>query len=112
MNIGDFRDSRYLTKEDVGNGTLLTIARVSKENVALKDDDEEIKPVVFFQEVKKGFVCNKTNAEKIIEITGEADEVQETWIGKKIVLWSDPNVSFGSRKTGGIRVKQPSDLPF
>ncbi|GAF83248.1 unnamed protein product, partial [marine sediment metagenome] len=29
----------------------------------------------------------------------------EEWIGKQIVLWADPTVSFGGKLVGGVRVR-------
>lgn len=34
-----------------------------------------------------------------------------TWVGRRVRLYRDPEVSFGRDKTGGIRVSHMSDLP-
>ena len=44
---------------------------------------------------------NSTNAELIGNITGSEDT--DGWIGRKIVLYKDDNVSFGGKLVGGIR---------
>ncbi len=58
-----------------------------------------------FNEVEKPMVLNSTNGQIIAAITGS--EETDNWIGKKIVLYDDPNVSFGGKLVGGIRVRAP-----
>lgn len=33
-----------------------------------------------------------------------------TWIGKRLTLWCDPEVTFGRDKTGGVRIKAMSHI--
>jgi hypothetical protein len=73
--------------------------------VALQDDSPENKPVIFFAEVDKGLACNKVNREMIANIVGSRET--EHWPGRKIVLYDDPNIVYGGRITGGIRVRAP-----
>jgi len=103
MRIGEMKDSKYLKKEDVGEGKLVTIAKIEQQNVAMEDQPPEMKWVVYFHEVEKGMPFNWTN----IQLTAKAVGSEETddWIGKKIVLYEDPNVSFGGKLVGGIRVR-------
>lgn len=120
MNVNDFKTSKFLKKDDVGIGVLVTIRSITKENVAAEGADPEMKICIHFNELEKPLVCNSTNAQLIAQITGEEDDIEQTWIGKKIVLYTDPNVSFGGKLIGGIRVRAPkgqakiqeSPLPF
>ncbi len=50
-------------------------------------------------------VLNNTNAQ-IIAMILKSEETDD-WIGKQIVLYDDPNVSFGGKLVGGIRVRAP-----
>ena len=103
MRIGEMKESKYLKKEDVGQGKLVTIKSLEQVNVAMEDQPEEIKWVIHFQEFPKGMVLNWTNIQLIAKATGS--EETDTWTGKKVVVYEDPNVSFGGKLTGGIRIR-------
>ena len=107
MRIGEMKESKFLKKEDVGQGRLFTIVKIERRNVAMDDQPEELKWVMSFKEVEKGFVTNWTNLQLIAKALG-SEEV-ETWSGKQIVLYDDPNVSFGGKLTGGIRCRAPKN---
>jgi hypothetical protein len=116
-SINDIKSSKFLKKEDVGEGVLVTIKSLEQENVAKEGAEPEMKFVLHFNEFEKPLVLNSTNAQIIAKITGAEDEIEVKWIGKSIVLYNDPNISFQGKLTGGIRVraaKTPakSDLPF
>ena len=65
--------------------------------------DGENKPVVFFQNKKKGVVLNVTNANAIAQYYGDD---MDHWAGKTIVLFT-MMVSFQGRMQPGIRVRIP-----
>jgi len=117
-SLRDVKNSKYLAKEDIGQGILVTINKVDKANVALEGNAPEMKFTVHFDEVTKPLVLNTTNAEIIAEIAKADEDIENTWLGHQIVLYVDPNVSFGGKRTGGIRVRAPRnitdkpDLPF
>lgn len=118
-SLSDIRSSKFLKKDDVGEGVLVTIREVTKENVAKEGADPEIKFALTFQELDKPLVLNSTNGQIIAQITGHEDDIEHNWPGTKIVLYNDPNVSFGGKLTGGIRIRAPrnmskpvQDLPF
>ena len=103
MKIGAAFPSNYLKKEDCGNGILVTVKEVRVEDVGGNGDPQDAKPVVHFHETDKGMVINRTNAEIMTQAMGTDDT--DGWIGKQIVLYNEPNIWFGSKQTGGIRVK-------
>ena len=106
-----FGNSRYLSKENVGAGSILTIASASKENIAKENEPEKEKWVLWFHESKKGFVLGPTTANQIIHIFGLTEEVQivdGTIFNQQITLWNDPTVPYAGKFIGGIRVRQPS----
>jgi len=119
MKIGKMKESKYLTKDDVGDGVLVTITKLEQQNVALDNEPEETKWIMHFKEFSKGLVLNWTN----IQLTAKATGSEETddWPSKKIVLYTDENVSFGGKLVGGIRIRaaknqekefDPDDLPY
>ena len=103
--IGEMIESKYLKQSDVEEETEVTIAKVGQLNVAREDQEPEMKWAVRFQELKKPMVLNSTN----IQLLAKACESEDTddWIGKKVVIYADPNVSFGGKLVGGLRVKLP-----
>lgn len=107
MNISDLKTSKFLKKEDVGAGVLVTISSLTRENVAMEGADQDMKCAVHFEELDKPLVLNSTNGQIIAGITGYQDDIEKNWIGQKIVLYTDPNISFNGRLVGGIRVRAP-----
>lgn len=100
--VKDLGESKYLAKEDVGTGKIVTITGWDKQDVSRDCDPTSIKYILKFEECKP-LVLNKTNGKKIAKIAGSDNF--EDWIGKKIVLWNNPDVEFQGETTGGIRVR-------
>jgi hypothetical protein len=105
MKIGQMIGGKYLKKEDCDPAIMGIIERFEEENVAMPDQPEDKKWVMYFENIEKGLVMNTTN----LQLAAIAFGTQETddWIGKQIVLYHDPNVSYGGKLTGGIRVRAP-----
>lgn len=101
--IAEMIESKFLKKEDVDPPVLVTIDRVAQNNVAMQGADPEMKWCLYFVELDKPMVLNSTN----IHLAGAACASDDTdnWLGKQIVLYNDPNVSFGGKLTGGIRIR-------
>ena len=105
MKIGSAFPSNYIKKEDLGSARpVLSIERVEVELVG-QGDNQENKPVLYFQGKEKGLVLNVGNAQSIVEIVG--DDETDNWTGHKVQLYVDPNVMFGKQKVGGIRIGAP-----
>ena len=104
MNIHDMKETKFCKKEDVGDGVTVTIKNVTQENLAMEGKPEELKYILNFHEDLKPMVLNWTNIQLIAKATGS--EETEGWTGKKIVLYTDDNVSFGGKLIGGIRVRR------
>ena len=114
MKIGEMKSSKYVKKEDVGNGLIVTIVKMTNENVAMDNQPVEMKWVMHFREDINPLVLNWTNLQLCAQATGS--EETDEWPGKQIVLWNDPNVSFGGNLTGGVRIRpvqqaQPTAAP-
>lgn len=107
--IHDLKTSKFLTKADVLKPILVTIAGYQQVNVAMEGAAPEEKYALTFNETEKPMVLNSTNGQLIARITGSEDF--DDWIGRKIVLYNDPNISFGGKLTGGIRVREPRNQP-
>ena len=103
--ISEMRESKFLKKEDVGRGVLATIAGCLQHNVAMEGASPEHKWCLSFHELDKPLVLNSTNIQLCAQICGSEDT--DHWTGRKIVLYTDPNVSYAGKLVGGIRVRAP-----
>lgn len=103
--IHEMLESKFLKKEDVGPGVLLAVEGCVQKNVAQQGADPEMKWCLTFADCDKPLVLNSTNIQ-LCKIIFESDDTDH-WIGKKIVLYTDPNVSYGGKIVGGIRVRKP-----
>ncbi len=103
--ISEMRESKFLKKEDVGAGALMTIAGCDRYNVAKEGADEELKWCLTFHGHDKPLVLNSTNIQLCAQIFGSEDT--DDWIGKQIVLYTDPTIMYAGKVVGGIRVRKP-----
>lgn len=102
MNINSAFPSKYLKADDADQDLLLTIRGVKIETVGQGQKAEQ-KPVVYFQEVEKGIVLNKTNAKMIAKIAKSDDT--EDWKGVKIRLIAT-EVEFQGDLVMSLRVRE------
>ncbi len=98
-DASDFLGGNYLRKEDVDGDNNVTIEAVRSVEVT---NAEGNKLVVWFQELAKPLILNKTNTRKLVEVFQSTDTA--TWRGK-ITLFFDKNVYFGGKQVGGIRLR-------
>lgn len=105
MKVSDFKQSKYMKKEDFATPRLVTIASYIQANVAMQGAKPDYRCVMSFRELDKPVVMNTTKLDMIQAITG-LEEMDE-WIGHKIVLYHDPNIMFGPNRVGGISVRAP-----
>lgn len=110
MKAGDMIESKYLKQSDIDGEVIATIQKVGRGNVAMDDQPEEMKWMIRFTEFKKPMVLNSTNIQLLEKICGEETD---DWPGQEVILYVDPNVSFGGKLTGGIRLKsaKPAAAP-
>lgn len=101
----EMRESKFLKKEDVGAGALMTIESCEQYNVAKEGAPPENKWCLTFSESDKPLVLNSTNIQLCEKIFGSDDT--DAWVGQRIVLYTDPNVSYQGKVIGGIRVRAP-----
>lgn len=104
----EMRESKFLKKEDIPTpAALWTVTGVKQYNVAMQGADPEMKWCMTFEEADKPLVLNSTNIH-ICEAAFESDDTDD-WKGQQIVLYVDPNVSFGGKLVGGIRCRKPKN---
>lgn len=100
MRMSQAFPSKFLKSEDIGNQRWpLTIRAVQMEEVS----DNEQKPIVYFHELEKGLVLNKTNAEMIVQLYGDDTD---RWTGQKIEMYATP-VQYQGQSKMGLRVLAP-----
>jgi len=100
MNINEAFPSKYLKVADLqGTEPIVTIDRVEFQPVG---QDREMKAVLFFRNKHKGLLLNKTNANKIIEITGTA--ITEEWEGQRRRLYA-AETTFAGKPVECLRIK-------
>jgi hypothetical protein len=102
-NINDVFPTKYLKAHDLkGHEPVVTIERVEFEPVGRT---REMKPVVYFAGKEKGIVLNKTNANKIIEISGSG--MTEEWPGTAVKLYT-AEADYGGESYDVVRIKSPN----
>jgi hypothetical protein len=96
--------SKYLAKGDFEDEQICTIKGVKQENLGKDDQPEELRWVLYFRDapVPKGMVMNITTI-RVLEqaFGGDTDH----WVGNKVIVYVDPNVSFGGKVVGGLRLR-------
>lgn len=110
--LNEMIESKFIKKDDVGDGILVTITGVDRYNVAMQGAPEELKWCLDFREIEKPLVLNVTNM-RVIETTLGSDNTDD-WIGKQIVLYNDPSVMYKGEIKGGVRVRasrRPQPVP-
>jgi hypothetical protein len=109
MKTHEMIESKYLRKEDVGDGVLVTIVGIDKANLAMEGEAPKFRYCLRFEELAKPLVMNSTNIQ-LCEMACGSDE-SDDWIGHRIVLYNDPNVSMQGKLVGGIRIRKPRPRP-
>ena len=104
-----YRSTKFIQKSDVERGALVTIDKITEENVAPEYQAEERKYVIHFKEDYKPWAPGIEVLEIIREIAGTGNV--DDWSGTKLVLFVDPDVKFGRKKVGGIRCRAPKEQP-
>jgi hypothetical protein len=100
MRISEAFPSKYLEGKTLDGDLSLTIKHVEMETVG-QGDDVDTKPVVYFNEVNKGLILNKTNANTVSHLHGDDTE---DWIGKRITIFPT-EVDFQGKQVMAIRVR-------
>lgn len=100
--VSDMIVSKFLRKEDFDEDRVMTIKGVKLED--MPGDDGQQKWVLYFREDAKGMALNVTSIRVLEKAFGDDSDM---WMGKRVMLYVDPNVSFGGRVVGGLRLRAP-----
>lgn len=108
MDARKFLGGRHLKKEDVPKPILVTISEVTSEEFSNDGKDARQKLVLYFKETDKGLAMNAGNT----DILGRGFRTFETdeWVGRRIVVFTDPDVRFAGKRVGGLVVRMPQNL--
>lgn len=103
--VSDMIVSKYLRKEDfTDEDRVMTIRSLMLED--MPGDDGTQKWVLYFNEDRKGMALNVTTIRVLEKAFGDHSDM---WIGKKVKVYVDPNVSFGGKVIGGLRLMPPKN---
>ena len=105
MHIGTLSSSKYLKQSDFPKPKLLTIDHVTVEDLARPGEPKKERGVMYFTEVTRGLVLNKTNINRCASIFGSQET--EDWAGKQVVVYFDRDVEMSGQLVGGLRVRGP-----
>src|SRR6201986_2947216 len=94
--------SKFLRKEDFDEDRVMTIKGVRLED--MPGDQGEQKWVLYFKEEAKGMALNVTTIRVLEQAYGDDTD---HWVGNKVMVYVDPNVSFGGKVVGGLRLGTP-----
>jgi ribosomal protein L34E len=86
-----------------GQEITVTIASVTTAEVIGDGGKKSTKPIMKFVEPVKPLITNTVNFKRITKLLGS--RYIEDWIGKQVILYGDPTVTFGKEVVGGVRVK-------
>lgn len=109
MKASDVFQSNYLKAHDLSDGAgdyTTKIVTITHVETSEPFDDGNVQRLLTFKEIKKQLGLNKTNWNKIASITKQDDD--ENWIGQKIELYVDPDVTYGGKTVPAIRIRKVS----
>lgn len=87
-----------------GKDIIGTIAAVGNETiVGEKGKKEEVTIIHFKEKELKPLICNVTNSKTISKIF-QTPFIEE-WVGRKIQMFPDRNVTFGKETVEGVRIR-------
>jgi hypothetical protein len=111
-DLAEAYGSKSLGVVDVGGKKIRTkISKVRMEEVKDRETGKTRKrAIVFFENIDKGLVLNTTNKETLKDAFGKKPA---DWRNATVGIYVDPNVMFGGKKTGGVRLRAlpPSAAP-
>jgi len=109
INADDFL-GKFLKKEDITKPQLVTIQNIYSEELPILGGQEANKTqprmIIKFYELTKPMVMNQTNITTLKEYFKTSDSTR--WTGK-LVIFVDPNIIFGAKRVGGLRLRAPKN---
>lgn len=95
--------SNYLKQADFDQDYIVTVRKIEQKNIAMEGKPADLKWLAFFDEFEKPMVLNSTNIQ-LMEKACKSDDTDD-WLGKEIIVYTDPTVSYGGELVGGLRIK-------
>lgn len=112
MRMKELYPSKYLKADDVdeqGGEVSALIKTVKLEEMQDNEGAKEDKPVLYFNNVPKGMVLNRTNADRISAVYGDESD---NWRGKPVTLYTEQVTAFGKTTNAiRLRVAKPKAAP-
>jgi len=102
-------DAQYLKKEDLAGPVDTELLWVKEEKVTTPGKGTKTQLVAYFEGLSKGLVLNTANCEILAEVTGTDDPSE--WKDVVLQLYVNPDVKYGGKKVGGIRIHEPVPVP-
>lgn len=102
MNINSAFPSKYLKASDLDDKTITV--KISDIKIEQVGQNQDTKPVAYFEGKKKGLVLNKTNSRKIASLAGSPET--DDWAGVEIAIYPT-ETEFSGETVECIRVKAP-----
>lgn len=94
---------KYLKREDLSEeGAPYKVVSVSEQELSLGDGNSERKWVLALDNLKP-LILNATNIRRLVAAFGSSET--DEWIGKSIVAYDDPEIEFGGKIVGGVRLR-------
>ena len=109
MKISKYRNSKWLKKEDV-EALSPEQGRIVVESIEEEQVGDDLKPVVYFKGIEKGWPINMTGLEVLAELTGSQDT--EDFVGANVELYVDPDVRYAGKRVGGIKLRPITAKPI
>lgn len=94
----------YLRQDDIADEQVVTIVDAWPKQLR---GDEQASLLVRFAEFGKPLVLNSTNINELVALFDSIDAAD--WRGP-VGLYVDPNVTYGGKRTGGIRVTHRDNI--
>lgn len=103
LKLNDMLESKYLKQSDFPNPKVVTIESIEKMNMAAPGEIPEYKWTVKFGGIAKSMALNSTNLKRLFKYCGNDTD---DWAGKKVMVYTDPDVEFKGEIVGGLRIRQ------
>ncbi len=103
MKLNEMLESNYLKQADFPTPRIVAIESLEKKNMAAPGEIPEYKWTVKFAGLAKPMACNSTNLKRLFKYCGSDSD---DWPGKKVMVYTDPDVEFKGEIVGGLRIRQ------
>ena len=109
-SFADLMPSRFFKTEDVAEKPVtLTIKSIGREDVTFGGSDKpESHTLIHFEETDKVMIAKKD----VLLALKDKFGTPSACAGQLVELFRDPDIKFGGKKVGGLRLRQPGGSPF